>query len=336
MLKLRHWLYDKDYFKSSSFNFPIICVGNLATGGTGKTPMTEYLVQLLKNHYKVATLSRGYKRKTTGFALANEHTTAIEIGDEPMQFHEKFPEITVSVGEERLVAIPQLLHARPETEVIILDDAFQHRQVQAGFNILLTDYKNIYPKDLLLPAGNLRDLPSAAIRAQVIVVTKCPGSINQAEKEKITHLLKPAKEQSVFFAETVYAQPYHLYSKNGANLKANSSALLISGIANPVYLEEYLRNNFLKNIMMQFADHHIFTSDDLKKIKRSFDALEGENKIILTTEKDGVRLKKFEKELADYPVYVLPIEHHFLFYEAGKFEGLVFSFINRFYQVSSS
>ena len=136
---LRNWLYNKNILRSSAFNFPIICVGNLATGGTGKTPMTEYLIRLLQNNFKTATLSRGYKRKTTGFAIADANTTALEIGDEPMQFHQKFPDVVVAVGEERIVAIPQLLHQRPQTEVIILDDAFQHRQVRAGLNIILTD-----------------------------------------------------------------------------------------------------------------------------------------------------------------------------------------------------
>ena len=154
VLWVRNKLYDKNWVKSASFNFPIICVGNLAVGGTGKTPMVEYLLRLLKRDYAVATLSRGYKRKTVGFGIANNSTTALDIGDEPMQFHLKFPDVTVSVGEERLVAIPQLLHDKPATEVIILDDAFQHRQVKAGLNILLTDYADLYTRDFLLPAGD--------------------------------------------------------------------------------------------------------------------------------------------------------------------------------------
>ncbi len=333
VLRLRHWLFDREYRKSSSFNFPIICVGNLATGGTGKTPMTEYLVDMLKDHYKIATLSRGYKRKTTGFAIANEHTTALDIGDEPMQFHEKYPELAVAVGEERLAAIPQLLQAKPATELIILDDAFQHRQVRAGLNILLTDYKNIYPKDLLLPAGNLRDIPSAAKRAEIIVVTKCRTDMDLTEKEKIIQRIRPLPHQHVFFAETVYGRPYHLFNKSVANLNQDIRAVLISGIANPVYLQEFLKKNIGGFEMMRFADHHIFTSDDLKQIIKQFDELQSANKMILTTEKDGVRLKKFEKELAGYPVFVLPIKHHFLFYEGQKFEELVIRFINGFYYV---
>src|SRR5690348_10148983 len=156
-IAIRNWLFDKNISKSSGFGLPLICVGNLSVGGTGKSPMVEYLVRILKDKYKVATLSRGYKRKTKGYALANETTTALEIGDEPMQFHLKFPDVPVAVGEERIVAIPQLLHDRPETEVIILDDAFQHRPINAGLNILLTDCNNLFYNDWFLPAGNLRD-----------------------------------------------------------------------------------------------------------------------------------------------------------------------------------
>src|SRR5689334_200851 len=170
---IRNWLYDHNLLRSSSFGLPLICVGNLSVGGTGKSPMVEYLVLHLKSRYKVATLSRGYKRKTKGYALATDQTTAIDIGDEPMQFHLKFGDVPVAVGEQRLEAIPQLLHDRPETQVVILDDAFQHRAIQAGFNILLTDYGNLFTRDFFLPTGDLRDTRSSYKRAQVIVVTKC-------------------------------------------------------------------------------------------------------------------------------------------------------------------
>ena len=330
ILRTRHWLFDKNIFKSASFNFPIICVGNIATGGTGKTPMTEYLVEMLKNHFTIATLSRGYKRKTKGFAIADKNTTAIDIGDEPMQFHVKYPDITVAVGEERLVAIPQLLHAMPETEVIILDDAFQHRQVKAGFNILLTDYKNMYYKDFLVPAGNLRDIPQAANRAQVIVVTKCPCNMDNTEKEKIMNRLKPVKDQHVFFTENKYGRPYHIFNKQYGELRNDTSLLLITGIANPAYMIEFLKRNTGGMEVLQFSDHHIFTSDDLKNIKVKFTNISRQNKLILTTEKDSMRLQKFEKELSGLPVYCLPVQHHFLFYEAGKFENLVMGFIQSF------
>jgi tetraacyldisaccharide 4'-kinase len=177
ILFLINKLFDWKILKSATFNFPIICIGNLAIGGTGKTPMTEYLIEQLKIDYKISTLSRGYKRRTRGFAIANENTTAIEIGDEPMQFHQKFPDVLVAVGEERLFAIPQILHQKPETEVIILDDAFQHRRVNAGLNIVLTERSNLYTRDFIFPAGDLRDVRSSIERANIIVVTKCSENI---------------------------------------------------------------------------------------------------------------------------------------------------------------
>ena len=168
---IRNRLYDRNYLKSAAFNFPLICVGNLAVGGTGKSPMVEYLIELLKPRFRIGTLSRGYKRKTIGYALANEHTTALEIGDEPMQFHSKFPDIAVASCEERIVGIPHLLQDVPNLEAIILDDAFQHRTIQAGLNILLTEWNNLYSNDFFLPTGDLRDEWASAKRAQVIVVT---------------------------------------------------------------------------------------------------------------------------------------------------------------------
>ena len=327
---LRNKLFDWNILKSASFNFPLICVGNLATGGTGKTPMTEYLVESLIPKYKTATLSRGYKRKTKGFSIANDLSTAIEIGDEPMQFHQKFPNVTVAVGEERLVAIPQLLHQRPDTQVIVLDDAFQHRTVKAGLNILLTDYQNLYTRDLLLPAGDLRDVKSSAKRADIIIVTKCKTELSQDEKAILIKELDPLPHQQVFFTEIAYAQPYHLFHKTAGDINASQDVLLLCGIANPKPLMSFLTKHVHLYEMIRYADHHIFNSEDLKDIKKQFDKLDPSHRVIFTTEKDGVRLEKFRKELADYPIYVLPIKHRFLFNEQGKFDQLVDEFIARF------
>ena len=211
---IRNWLYDKNIFRSTSFGLPLICVGNLSVGGTGKSPMVEFLVMHLKNHYKVATLSRGYKRKTKGYALATDDTTALDIGDEPMQFHQKFPDVPVAVGEERIVAIPQLLHDRPETQVIILDDAFQHRALKAGLNILLTDYNNLFTRDFFLPTGDLRDTQGSYKRADIIVVTKSRPDLSAERKREVIEEIKPLPHQNgVFFLHLVwYALSY--YSPN--------------------------------------------------------------------------------------------------------------------------
>ncbi|MBA2250189.1 MAG: tetraacyldisaccharide 4'-kinase [Chitinophagaceae bacterium] len=331
---VRNKLYDKNILKSAFFNFPIICVGNLAVGGTGKTPMVEYLIRLLKDEYKVATLSRGYKRKTEGFAIADDASTALDIGDEPMQFHKKFPDVTVAVAEERLVSLPQLLHAKPETQVIILDDAFQHRQVRAGLNILLTDYKNLYTRDFILPAGDLRDVHNSSKRADIIIVTKCKSHLTIEEKNKIERELNPEEDQCLFFTKIEYSSPYHLFNKQEKFLDPEAHILLVCGIANPKPLQEVLNTYSSTYDMIRFGDHHIFNTDDLNEIKKQFSRIGQENKIILTTEKDGVRLAKFENELKDLPVYVIPIRHKFLFAEESKFEILIKEYI-RFYKRDS-
>jgi tetraacyldisaccharide 4'-kinase len=330
IILLRNALYNKKIFTSATFNFPIICVGNLAVGGTGKTPMVELLLRMLQQHYKVATISRGYKRKTKGFGIANNNTTALEIGDEPMQFHQKFANVTVAVGEERLVAIPQLLQEKPATEVIILDDAFQHRSVQAGLNILLTEYKNLYCHDFMMPAGDLRDVKASAARAEVIIVTKCKNDIGIEEKNKIVKQLKPQVHQTILFASLNYDMPSHLFNNNTAQLNNTVDVLLVCGIANPKPLKDYLTSTVRSFDMLRYPDHHIFDSDDLTEIKKHFQKLKSENKLIITTEKDGVRLQKFENELANFPLYVLPIQHQFLFEGYTTLEDKVINFINLF------
>lgn len=292
--------------------------------------MVEYLVRTFGKAYKIASLSRGYKRKTKGFGIANENTTALEIGDEPMQFHLKFPELTVAVGEERLVAIPQLLHDRPDTQIIILDDAFQHRSVKAGLNILLTNYKNLYSRDIFLPAGDLRDARSSASRAEIIVVTKCSPQLTVQEKEKITDELHPAINQSVFFTQIVYGQPYHLLNKSIFQITPGLEVLLVCGIADPKPLKDFLAKNVQAYDMLRFPDHHIFSTDDLEDIKKQFAKIRTANKIIITTEKDGVRLQKYENELTDFPVYVMPIKHSFMFNEETQFNSLVKNFVDSF------
>ena len=330
VILLRNFLFDKKIFKSATFNFPLICVGNIAVGGTGKTPMTEYLIELLQQKYAIATLSRGYKRKTRGFAIANIKTTALEIGDEPMQFHEKFPTVTVAVGEERFEAIPQILHDRPKTEIIILDDAFQHRSVNAGLNILLTEYNNLYSRDFMMPAGDLRDVRLSSKRAQIIIVTKCKTDINVEEKNAIEKELKLMPHQTLFFSDILYTTPYHIFNKSQYAMSERTDLLLITGIANPKPMQSFLAEYIHSFDMLHYPDHHIFSSTDLKDILKHFDKIISNNKIILTTEKDAVRLKKFEKELAQLPIYALPVRMHILFNEKLILNQLVLDFISKF------
>lgn len=330
---VRNKLFDYNILKSASFNFPLICVGNLAVGGTGKTPMTELIVELLKDEFKMATLSRGYKRRTKGFAVANANTTALEIGDEPMQFHKKYPEMIVAVGEERLFAIPQILSQFPETQTIILDDAFQHRSVKSGLNIILTDYNNLYTRDLMFPAGDLRDMKSSSKRAEVIVVTKCKSDLNADKKMSILKELKPLPQQEVFFTSITYGNPYHMFdTQKKLNLTSSDHVLLVCGIANPGQIKKYLSNIVYSYEMIKFPDHHIFTTDDLQEIKSQFSKMLSDKKFILTTEKDAVRLEKFKEELVDFPIYVLPIKHQFLFDDEVRFVKILKTYIQSFGQ----
>jgi len=330
LIYLRNRLYDKGIFKSASFNLPLICVGNIAAGGTGKSPMTEYLVRELKSHFKIATLSRGYKRKTSGYALAHEHSTALEIGDEPMQFHLKFPDVPIAVGEARIEAIPQLLHDRPATQAIILDDAFQHRSVKAGMNIVLTDCNNLYTRDWYLPTGDLRDEKVSMKRADIIIVTKCKPGMTTEEKESVMQELVPQSGQALFFTTIRYGKPYHIITKQTVQVTSSVEVLLVTGIANPGPLKMLLQEKSRTYYEMAYNDHHIFTIDDLKDIQKRFTAISATEKIILTTEKDAVRLVKFEQELTKMPLYVVPIELEFLFNDAHRFNGLIGTFIKDF------
>ncbi len=331
-ISIRNWLYNKKIFRSHSFGLPLICVGNLSVGGTGKSPMVEWLVINLKDEFKVATLSRGYKRKTRGYALANAGSTALEIGDEPMQFHLKFPDVPVAVGEKRLLAIPQLLHDRPETQAIILDDAFQHRALRAGLNILLTEYGNLFTHDFYLPTGDLRDQKSSYKRAEIIVVTKCKPDLSEGERQKIIKEIKPLSGQQIFFTSIEHGQPYHLFSNKTTSLSERKEVLLVSGIANPRPLKKLLEEQCKVYDMMHFPDHYIFNIDDLNEIKRRFEKIDAKDKIILSTEKDAVRLVKFNTEIADLPLYVIPVRHRFLFGEETGFNEIVKGFIKNFKQ----
>jgi tetraacyldisaccharide 4'-kinase len=330
MVFLRNFLYDKKLLSSTTFNFPLISVGNLSVGGTGKSPMVEWLLRQLRNDFRIAVLSRGYKRKTTGYALANASSTALEIGDEPMQFHMKFPDVSIAVGEERIVAIPQLLHDKPDTQAILLDDAFQHRSIQPGFNILLTDYSNLYTRDWFLPTGDLRDEPRSCKRARVIMVTKCPRDMSASDQAAIRKEISPAEGQHLYFTTLDYGEPYHIIHRYPVHISLDHEVLLVTGIANPRSLKQYLLDQTKTYYEMAYSDHHIFTIDDLKDIKKKFEGITAEKKFIITTEKDAVRLVKFEQELQDLPVFVLPIGHHFLNGEAHSFLHLIVNFIQTF------
>ena len=281
---LRNRLYDLGIKKSVAFNFPVICVGNLSVGGTGKTPTIEFLINLLKDDYKVATLSRGYKRKTKGFLVADALSTAETLGDEPFQFYNKFKEeIVVAVCEDRLHGINLLKKKNTEIDVILLDDAFQHRSVQAGLNILLTTYSQPYYKDYVLPTGNLREPKSGAKRADIIIVTKCPEHVTTLEKQTITQAIKPEAHQSVFFSRIEYSNTI-FSSESSKSIDSLKNFTLVTGIANANTLVNHLKSKQLTFDHLNFNDHHEFSEQDVIELSKK--------ELILTTEKDFMRLKQ--------------------------------------------
>lgn len=296
-VRLRHFLYDRGWLSSKRYPFPIVCVGNLAVGGTGKTPMVEYLVRLLGQE-QVAILSRGYRRKTRGFVLADDSATAMTLGDEPYQYHRKFPRATVAVCESRQEGIERLLE-NPHFKYIILDDAFQHRKVQAETNLLLTSYDKLYTQDFLLPVGSLRDIRSRAHKAQIIIVTKCP-ELTQTEQEKIIQQLKPLPSQKVYFTSIAYSD--RVYSHKDSQALKDFIATpftLVTGIANPTPLVDFLEKQGASFEHLAYSDHHHFSNRELELLRQK-----GR---ILTTEKDYVRLEGTLSTL-----YYLPIETQFL------------------------
>ncbi|WP_372794139.1 tetraacyldisaccharide 4'-kinase [Lutibacter sp.] len=287
---IRNYLYNKHIITSTQFKTPTIVVGNLSVGGTGKTPQIEYLIRLLQNDYKIAVLSRGYKRKSSGFIIADENATAEIIGDEPFQYYLKFPKVIVCVDADRTNAIQQLEALENPPDIILLDDAFQHRRVNAGFNILLTAYHNLYVDDGMLPTGNLRENKSGAKRAQVIIVTKCPNNISEVEQFEITKKLNLTEKQSVFFTTIEYDNELKGVSNLNLSELKNTEILLVTGIANPTPLVEYLTNQKIKFKHLKYPDHYQFKEKDIAEIKSEFKLLKSNNKIVLTTEKDYVRI----------------------------------------------
>lgn len=286
---LRNYLYDVALFKSTHFKTPTIVVGNLSVGGTGKTPQIEYLIDLLKNDYKIAVLSRGYKRKSKGFLMADATISAEIIGDEPFQIYLKYPEAIVCVDANRTNGITKLEEMENPPQVILLDDAFQHRKVRGGFNILLTTYNNLYVNDTMLPTGDLREKASGANRAQAIVVTKCLADISENEQMGITKKLHPKADQQVFFTSITYDTQLKGASTLDLSDLANFDILLVTGIANPKPLTDYLKSRNLHFNHLEYPDHHHFSLKEIAEINSAFDSLSATNKIILTTEKDYVR-----------------------------------------------
>ncbi|MBA4056367.1 MAG: tetraacyldisaccharide 4'-kinase [Marivirga sp.] len=322
---IRNRLYDQGIRPSITFELPVIGVGNLTVGGTGKTPLTEHLIRLLAGQHVVATLSRGYGRKTKGFRVAKPTDNASTLGDEPYQFYAKYGDrVRVAVGEDRAYAIPNILQEYPETEIILLDDAYQHRSVKPSLNILLSDYHRPFYDDFLLPAGRLRESKSGAERADVVVVTKCPPEISDEKMIEIEKSIRKYADKPIFFTHIHYGRPVSF----GGYKKINGEVVLVSGISNVKPLVHYVSQNFTLVRHFDFNDHHEYAASDLAKIVQYTKAKPEVS--ILTTEKDKVKLvsKEFEVFTNTLPLFYLPIEVEFI-KNGQDFDEIVLNSIKR-------
>jgi tetraacyldisaccharide 4'-kinase len=330
ILRLRNHIYDIKLVAPTSFDVPTICVGNLAFGGTGKTPHIEFLIQLLQDNFKIAVLSRGYARKTQGYVFAGENSSALLIGDEPFQIFLGHPEVAVGVCESRVLGIPNLLYDAPETNLILLDDAFQHRQLQCGLNILLTDYERPYYKDFLVPSGYLREYRGAAKRADIIIVSKCKPTLTKQEAELIKKAISPKTHQTVFFSTMAYANPVPVFGSTQI-LDKNSQILAFSSIAKPEPFFNYLKEQFAVVKHKTYPDHHLLNDREIIDLTERFDLLEGQDKAIITTVKDSSKLLSLDlpESFKQLPIYSLSISPQILFEEELSLKKLILASIDK-------
>jgi tetraacyldisaccharide 4'-kinase len=342
-ISIRNQLFDIGLLPSHEFEIPVISVGNLSVGGTGKTPHIEYLIRLLRPEFYIATLSRGYGRKTNGFIIADTQSTAADIGDEPLQFKRKYNTVRVAVDARRVNGIRELQKNYPSLQAILLDDAFQHRSVKPGLSIVLTDYSKLYVNDFVLPTGTLREFKSGIIRADIIIITKCPVILLPIERKRLLGEIKPLPHQHVYFSYIKYGdfQPLNGEQKNPFPkefyFERNYSIVLLTGIANTSPLDYYLKDK-IKNIhRCTYPDHHRFTKKDIEDVKKIFNNIAASNKIILTTEKDAMRLKgsEYTEALKDLPVFYIPIEIDFHDKEKEQFNEQIIHYVRANQKYSS-
>lgn len=326
---VRRWLYRVGLLEAYQPPIPTIVVGNLSVGGTGKTPHVEYLIRLLSNQYKIATLSRGYKRKTKGFVLANDinpqQLSAELIGDEPLQFYTKFPHIKVAVDEKRKDGIQQLLRRFPDLQFIILDDCYQHLQVKPNLNMLITEYQKPYAKDYPLPAGRLREFRSAARYADMVIVSKCSADMTEAQCSEMAQSLKLQDYQQLFFTTMHYGELAALNECGKQHqLTPQTEVVLLTAIAHPEPMVEHLSEKFSIIHHYRFADHHYFSAEEIAEIKKTYFSENNQNRILITTEKDSMRLiyGALSKHMEVVPLFSLPIEPCFLFHGEELFSHI--------------
>ena len=333
----RNFLYNTKILPSSEFAIPVICIGNITVGGTGKTPHTEYLVNLLQKQFKVAVLSRGYKRASTGFQIVTASSIVSDTGDEPLQIACKFPDALVVVDRNRKNGIKEIIKSYPEIEVILLDDAFQRRQITPGFSILLSDFGRLMTRDYMLPYGNLRENISNIRRANVIIVTKSPVNISAMQRRLIVNEINKASYQKIFFTSVKYNSPKPIFITNNPLSEPDFSKpnitgiLLVTGIANPRPFKEFIQTIADEVIHLQYPDHYNFKENDITTISESFAKLKSQVKYIITTEKDSVKLKELTNatDLLQNSVYYFPIGIDFLNGYKNDFDKLIIDYVRK-------
>lgn len=317
---LRNVAYDNGWKNSKRYDLPVICVGNLSVGGSGKSPMVEYIVDFLRKDHRVAVLSRGYKRKSNGFIEVLISSTAEEVGDEPLQFKQKFPKVTVAVCASRQEGIEKL---KAKADVIILDDALQHRKVRPSFTILLTPFDDLFTKDLVLPAGNLRESQRGARRADVIIVTKCPDGVAYSKLQEIQYEMNLQPYQRIYFSKIGYDQFVHSETESlPIEYLSDKPFTLVTGIANPKPLVAFLKKKQFVFTHEKFPDHHNFSSSEISSLK--------EKEILLTTEKDYMRL---QSKLGKFALYYLPIKMELLNVREDALKKLIWDGVKNFRKV---
>lgn len=331
---LRNELFNLKILSSREFDIPVISIGNITVGGTGKTPHTEYIAGLLKSNFKVATLSRGYKRKTRGFYIVEATSKVKQVGDEPLQMKLKFNELTVAVDAKRVRGIENLMALPLKPDVILLDDAFQHRYVTPGINILLTDYNHLITKDSLLPYGRLREYASNKSRASIIIVTKCPPELKPIDERIITKELEIRPYQNLYFSKIDYGKLIPVFPADvilkSVQLVEGLTVLMITGIANPSSLKDYLMHGSHDIHEMNFPDHHQYSLKDVDRITSKFNSLSSERKIIVTTEKDMVRFRDFDavSEIVRKNMYYIPLKISFLNNAGNEFDQKILKYVS--------
>lgn len=322
--RVRNYMYDKEYFESAKFQIPLIVIGNLSVGGTGKTPHTELILSLLKDNFKPAVLSRGYGRKTKGYLLASENSTAAEIGDEPKQIKTHFPNIPVAVCEKRPLGVTHLLK-EVQPEVIVLDDAFQHRAITGSLNIIITPHHNLFTRDFILPAGNLRESRSNKHRADIIIVSKCPADLTQKEKDAILSEINPSEKQEVYYSGIKYLPAKKISGNSDA--PKSKKGILVTGIVNPAPLAEHLKSVGYELELVSYPDHYFYTDEDIQKIQLKLDEI-GEGASIFTTSKDASKLKSLLQNHPQISAFEIPIGIQILFNEEPKFKQTIINHVS--------